>query len=93
MPAGFSCWTQLCADAGAEVGMKCPAWWLLQVNNKRGQQKDSFPQLPALTIFSTLNEGKGSMFRVNLIDVAVQLQGAGAWRKGGGGNECVSMRK
>lgn len=30
---------------------------------------------------------------VNLIHVAVQLQDAGAWHKGGGGNKCLSMRK
>lgn len=66
--------------------------WFLQVNT-RCQQKDSFLRLLALTISSTLNEGKGNIFRVNLIHVAVQLQDAGACHKRGGGNECVSMRK
>lgn len=65
--------------------------WLLQVNTSCKQ--DSFPQLLALAISSTLNEGKGNIFQVNLIHVAVQLQDAGAWHKRGGGNECVSIRK
>lgn len=30
---------------------------------------------------------------VNLIHVAVELQDAGVWRKGGGGNKCLGMKK
>lgn len=84
------CWCR----SGNEVSSLAPVAvsWFLQVST-RCLQKDSFPQLLALTISSTLNEGKGNIFWVNLIHVAVQLQDAGAWPKRGGGNECVSMRK
>ena len=47
------------------------------------------------TVSSTLSGGgkKIPSELVNLIHVAVQLQDAGAWHKGGGGNKSLGMRK
>lgn len=70
--------------------------WFLQVN-RRCQQKDSFIQLLVLTAASMLTgvgkKKKNPYESVNLIYVAVELQDAGVWHKGGGGNKCLGMKK
>jgi len=67
--------------------------WCLQVNGRR-QQKDSFIQLLAPTASSALSGGKKIPAElVNVVCVAAQLEDAGAWRKGGGGNRHPSARQ